>query len=588
MLRGMSVSYHLQVQAVPSSQNCRVPQQIIDHGRQTGKSARSTDSVMRFYCWPKSGALMTIRTREKGAVLKHPPQSFRGSEDSIRADAVLDRPDAGWFQMVSPSWRLGWSDAAFLVAMVLVCGLSTFVGVASPLDTFAHDTLFFLANAYRVAQGQVPHQDFSSAWGPMMFLIHAAGLWLSGMRPTAFGYANALFGALIALWAFLIARPRWAPSIACAVGVYTLLLITAPFPIGIDPTEFGYAMSYNRYGYALFGIIMIECARNAPSRRNGNQQRIGGAVSTGVALAMLFFLKISYAFVALPFVVVLAIVGGTARLRRLIGLGGGFAIFALIVMWYLRFDFPDMLEDLAMAATARRMSLYILHPLGAARYIPRCYCPDFRCWFDYSMKAGGERIARLHGALFAIMSLGAGYSLLMSNQQISTFPLNGYAAVALVAAYQPLLAGRLLQWPGAFRVLPGALLLAVCILPFSLANAMSLASAAMERQWPADANIIALELPERGTSLRFRLLTGERQTETGGAGYVAALNDGMDLLRRRPEHTTVFLRLMSSTRSTTFSIVPHPAGVLPRPHTSTSSAIPPIPPPSGFSATRHT
>ncbi len=190
------------------------------------------------------------------------PPSSKTHAESIRSDLNPGRHDADLFGSL---WSPGRSDVTFIVALLLTCGLSVFVGVAVPLGSFAHDNFFLLDNAYRVAQGQVPHRDFSSAWGPIMFLIDAGGLYLSKMSPAAFGYANALFGGLIAVWAFLIVRPRWPAVYACALGIYTLFLIVAPFPIGIHPFDFGYAMSYNRYGYAIFGLIVMECAADAPS-----------------------------------------------------------------------------------------------------------------------------------------------------------------------------------------------------------------------------------------------------------------------------------------------------------------------------------
>jgi hypothetical protein len=440
--------------------------------------------------------------------------------------------DARQSGRITPVWRLGQSDTAFIAALVLVCGLSAFIGVAAPLGSFAHDTFFFLDNAYRVAQGQVPHRDFSSAWGPVMFLLDAAGLWMSGMRPTGLGYTNAMFGALIAIWAFFIVRSRWSSAAACAVGIYTLLLVTAPFPIGIVPIDFGYAMSYNRYGYALFGVIMMECVTALSSTRYEIRHRIGGVVSTGIALGLLLFLKISYAFVAAPFIAVLTICGGAGRARRFLGLGSGFAILTVLVLCYLRFDIADMLQDLATAAAARRRSLHLLRPISALDLVQGVLILVFAAGLIYGEKIGGERAARMRGALFALLTLATGYLLLISNQQINTFPLNGYAAVALVAAYGPLMTGRLLQWPGVSPGFPKALLLTACFLPFCVVNGISLACAAVERQWPIQANVIPLDSPERGTSLRFRLVTGARQTETDGAGYVAALDDGVALLRR--------------------------------------------------------
>jgi hypothetical protein len=439
--------------------------------------------------------------------------------------------DARRSGLANPVWRLGWSDAAFIAALVLVCSLSAFIGVAVPLGSFAHDTFFFLDNAYRVAQGQIPHRDFSSAWGPVMFLIDAAGLWMSGMKPTGFGYANAVFGALLAVWAFFIARSRWSSTSACAVGIYTLLLVTAPFPIGIAPIDFGYAMSYNRYGYALFGIIMIECVAGAPSTRYEIRQRIGEAISTGIALGLLVFLKISYALVAVPFIAAL-MTGGVGRVRRFIGVSSGFAILTVLVLCYLRFDVADMLQDLQTAAAARRLSLRLLRPIDPLDLAQGTFILVFAAGLICGISTGGERAARLHGALFALLTLAAGYLLLISNQQANTFPLNGYAAVALVATYEPLMTGRLLKWPGVSLNFPRALLLAACVLPLCIMNGISLAYAALEPRVLAIANVIRLESPERGTSLPFRPVMGAQPTETTGAGYVAAVNDGVALLRR--------------------------------------------------------
>lgn len=425
-------------------------------------------------------------------------------------------------------------DAIFIAALVLVCGLSAFIGIAAPLGSFAHDTFFLLDNAYRVIQGQVPDRDFSSAWGPVMFLIDAAGLKLSGMRPTGIGYANALFGSLIAIWAFLIVRTKWSSASACAVGIYTILLITAPFPISSNPFDFGYAMIYNRYGYALFGIVMMECAVAAPPVHSGTRPSMGGAISTGIALGLLAFLKISYAIVAVPFVAVLVVAAGTGATRRLIGLSSGFAILAVLILCYLRFDVSDMLRDLATAAAARQRSLQPFCLISALDLIQCILVLLFAVGMAYSAKLGiaRDRAARFHGALFALLTAAAGYLLLISNQQSDTFPLNGYAAVALVAAYGPLMTTKPLNWPGFSPGFPMTLLLGVCFLPLCIVNGISLAGAAKERLLPIRTITIPLASPERSAGLLFHPEKNANKTETTGADYVEALTDGLALLRR--------------------------------------------------------
>lgn len=449
----------------------------------------------------------------------------------------IDLIDARRPRQAAPDQRQFWSDAIFIAALILVCGLSVFIGMPAPLHSYAHDTFFLLDNAYRVIQGQVPHRDFSSAWGPVIYLIDAGGLVLSGMRPTGLGYANALFGSLIAIWAFLIVRTRWSSASACAVGIYTILLITAPFPIGSDLRDFSFAMIYNRYGYALLGIIVIECAANvltesvdAPARF-WMRQSTDRAISTGFALGLLAFLKISYAIVAVPFVALSIISCDTGRRRQLLGLCCGFVILAVPVLWYLRFDLSDMLQDLATAAAGRGQSLQPLHSISMVDLMQSFILLIFAGLRD-SVKTGvtDNLIVRLRGTLFALITVAANYLLLISNQQIDTFPLNGYAAVALAADNWRLTTGDPLKWRGFAAGFLRALLLAVCLLPFSLQNGLSLAVAARERQWPNTPNVVSLASTERGAYLLFRPATG--MSEITGAQYVEAVNDGLELIRR--------------------------------------------------------
>src|SRR5437763_6442936 len=126
---------------------------------------------------------------------------------------------------------------------------------------------------------------------------------MSGMRPEGVGYANALFGTLLAVWACRVSR-------SYLVGLYTLLLIVAPFALGWGALNYSYAMLYNRYAYALLGIVVLECAEGE------------FAFSTGVACVLLASLKMSYAVMAVPFV----LFSSPFRKHRLPGLliGGGF------------------------------------------------------------------------------------------------------------------------------------------------------------------------------------------------------------------------------------------------------------------------
>jgi hypothetical protein len=431
--------------------------------------------------------------------------------------------------------RYFFSDAIFFSVLILVCALSVFIGVARPLHSYAHDTFFLLDNAYRVVQGQVPHRDFSSAWGPVMFLIDAGGLIMSGMRPTGLGYANAVFGFAIAVWAFLITRARWSSLSACVVGLYTILLISAPFSLGHDSRDFSYAMIYNRYGYAIFGIIMIECASvmmkpaaDTPQTQLWFQHIASGGFSTGFALGLLTFLKISYGLVAAPFVagsLVCAVAAG--RGQRVMSICTGFLALAFPVLCYLRFDIADMMQDLMIAAAARRGSLEFraINLLGLIQAIAIFIFAGFRLG-----PASDSPVSRFARPLFALMALAAGYLLLISNQQHTGFPLNGYAAVALAADFNQSATKGSRKWSSIGMASLMILLLAVCLVPPFTEDGRSLASAAREHQWPNTSNVTSLASTERGAFLFFR--PASVPSETTGSEYVEAVNDGLALIQR--------------------------------------------------------
>jgi hypothetical protein len=364
-----------------------------------------------------------------------------------------------------------------------------------------------------------------------MFLIDAGGLLLSGMRPTGLGYANALFGSAIAIWAFLISRTRWS---ACVVGIYTILLITAPFSLGHNPYDFSYAMIYNRYGYAIFGIIIIECAdvmmrsaTNAPQTRLWFHPIALGGLSTGVALGLLTFLKISYGMVAALFVACSVVAAETDRPRRLIWICSGFTALAILVLCYLRFDLHDMLQDLTIAARARQGSLH-LRPLSLLELIQVIAILIFA-----GLRLGpvaDSFASRFGRPLFALMTVAAGYLLLISNAQPSEFPLNGYAAVALAADCNRRATRSPVKRLGSGMAPLRVLLLGICLLPPFIEDGRSLASAARERQRLRTPNVTSLASTERGAYLFFR--PASVPSETTGADYVEAVNEGVALIQR--------------------------------------------------------
>src|SRR3990172_6954335 len=173
---------------------------------------------------------------------------------------------------------------------------------------FWNDFFFLLDNGWRVVNGQRPHIDFASPWGPVTFLVSGLGLVLSGYTVDGVGYGSAMVGLLIGVWCFRLGRDRLEPIPRVLISLYLVVLVVAPYSLCWGIFHTSHAMVYNRYGYALLGLVMLESFETVGTQRREKEEGIGG-LSTGVAVALALFLKISYFFVA-------ALLIGTSVLLR--------------------------------------------------------------------------------------------------------------------------------------------------------------------------------------------------------------------------------------------------------------------------------
>ena len=198
-------------------------------------------------------------------------------------------------QVVAPP-----KGSLLVLPLFIICGTTAFVG-AVPTRMAGQDTFFLLDNGWRIVCGQRPHLDFFSPWGPVTFLIVGMGLTLSNASANGIGYGNAIFGLIIGLWALWLSRGRLSSAPRFILSLYLALLVTAPYPLGFWPNESSHAMLYNRYGYALLALVLLECFL----RREGAEQDTGemsGGISTGAIVAIALFLKAIYFAISLPLI----------------------------------------------------------------------------------------------------------------------------------------------------------------------------------------------------------------------------------------------------------------------------------------------
>ena len=241
---------------------------------------------------------------------------------------------------------------AFFSGLALICGVTVLIG-AVPTRIYGHDIFIYLGNGWRVLNGQRPHVDFTSPWGPVGFLVSALGLRISHYSVVGIGYGSAIFALMVGTWCFFLGKNRLTSSPRLILSFFLAALVASPYPLGLLPFFSSYAMLYNRYGYALLGLVLLE-GFSVVRRPTGSRKDdwIAG-ISTGAALSLSLFLKASFFFMGVALIVILAVFLGRFSVQRILGMLLGFFVVSLCLLAYLHFDVAAVLRDLRMAAGAR-------------------------------------------------------------------------------------------------------------------------------------------------------------------------------------------------------------------------------------------
>ena len=427
--------------------------------------------------------------------------------------------------------QFAWS-ALFFVCLLMICGATAFVG-AVPTRIYGHDDFFLLDNGWRILCGQRPHLDFFSPWGPVMFLVVGMGLDLADTSVNGIGYGNAIVGLIIGLWSFQLGRNRLAFLPRFFLSIYLALLVMAPYPLGIWPHLSSHANLYNRYGYALLGLVLIECFQRMEDEQQDANDMFGG-ISTGAIVVVALFLKASYFFISLPFVAASILWGSSSR-NRLFGLAVGFCIILFTMLAYLRFDIRALFEALWMAAGARSnaLSLGLLLSVQLMSQVP-AFLTTIGALF-LGTRRGKPAVSALdnsHWIVLGLLVFASDSLLMLSNAQILAMPLLGVFAI--------LFAGRVTAERRELNVSEAKIelprhvfLLALCallIVPQFVADLAGLANGVYRK---AHSSVI----PGQG---RFTephlapliLYDGAFLTESNGSVYTNYVNDGVALLRK--------------------------------------------------------
>jgi hypothetical protein len=313
---------------------------------------------------------------------------------------------------------------ALVAALILgVCFIRAYVGLWGS-RIYTQDAFSMLDGAWRVLNGQRPHLDFYTGLGPVTYLMTAAGVVIAAGNAVGLAYGQALFGCVAGLWAYLLCQRRMRNVATVLVCIVIVLMAIVPNTIGSSPQGVTPATTYNRCGYALVALLMIEAMASRQAGRKRDE--FLGGISTGVVLGILLFLKISFFLGAGLLIVALAPLRKQTK-ERWYGIGAAFGLTVLAFACYLRFDLAAMYNDLRTVAHTKHVML--------GGYLARDIVINAFPLLLFAHLISRTEASRWNRNAVRIAALGvclAGFFLLLTSWQFYSLPLNSIMAILLL------------------------------------------------------------------------------------------------------------------------------------------------------------
>jgi hypothetical protein len=319
-----------------------------------------------------------------------------------------------------------------LAPLMLLAGIpvlfATGAMIATPVmlsRVMTQDLLFNLSGAWHIYQGQIAHVDFHEPIGRLSFVLTAIGMRLSGVGPAAFLFGMVVVTATLFAASAVVAIRRLPPLPAALFILFVSLLALVPANIGDRPEQYTFAMSYNRYCWGAFSIVVLILfvPPGVPAKLIGPDL----VVAAGLLL-MMFYLKITYFAAGLGSVAVaLLICPHIQRQRR-----AWLALCALLLLNVLApYNEAYLSEILSWSGSGaiRKSFWFHVNNLMAALDL---YSP-YLAAIALALGLCGGRLSRF--PLTLIFLLGASLLLLTQNSQTRTLPTG---VVVFLVVYEEL------------------------------------------------------------------------------------------------------------------------------------------------------
>jgi hypothetical protein len=250
------------------------------------------------------------------------------------------------------------SNRSYKIVFVILATLITSLSIVLASVGASHinapwDVFILLDGSWRILKGQIPHADFYNPIGSLTYLAIAFGMKVAHPSTSSIGYGNILLLIVLMPWAWAIARSRLSAVNAFLLVLFLAFLLVTPRALGYSVRDPTYAMLYNRQGFVLFSMLLVELFISP--RASVRHKYFFSGLSSGILLALLLFCKVTYFGFAIAAVFV-HIFLFRCPLMWAIGLVSGFSLICAGMQFFFRISLSAYILDIKFASQAQSIS----------------------------------------------------------------------------------------------------------------------------------------------------------------------------------------------------------------------------------------
>jgi len=295
-------------------------------------------------------------------------------------------------------------------------------------------------------------------------------------------------------------------------------------------------MLYNRYGYALLALVLLECFQ----RREGAEQDTGemsSGISPGVIVAITLFLKSSYFAISLPLIAASFFFRRPSH-KRSLGLALGFLVVLFAMLAYLRFDVYPVVEAFWAAAGARSKTPFMLLflTLQLKTQVPALLIAIGIIFFgNRRTKPVGSWLDNRQLLIWTLLVFTSDSLLMLSNTQVQAMPLLG--AFAILIANRMNAERQRLHPMGArtdsHRHVFVLVLCSLMVFPQLVSDMVGLANGVFQKAYPSEIKgLVRFTEPHLAPLILYDGDPRPAWKAANGSVYTSYVNDGVALLRK--------------------------------------------------------